>query len=360
MHYYAKAASVNMEMKKTAGVKARDDLDAIVETCGYQPLPVAICTNGVSSRNPLVKIRNQIRIYQSWKSACAPLKRGDTLFFQFPLTENTVFFQLLCKKLIRRGVVLQVLIHDIETLREAKIDFALKDIFRKIKVLITEKGVLKHATWLIVHNEKMKKKLETMGIDGRRQVTLEMFDYLIPDFLPEKRNGKTGRTKPVIIAGNLNAYKAAYAYHLPEDCEFNLYGIGFSGESKKNIHYFGAFPADEVPYVMEGSFGLIWDGQSAETCTGMYGEYMKINNPHKTSLYLAAGIPIVIWKQAALADFALENKVGIVIDSLAELRQAIDRLTDAEYAEMAKNAEATGKMLRAGAFIKAALKKAAS
>ena len=50
---------------------------------------------------------------------------------------------------------------------------------------------------------------------------------------------------------------------------------------------------------MEGSFGLVWDGISVETCAGVYGEYLKVNNPHKTSLYLASGIPVIIWKEAA-------------------------------------------------------------
>ena len=34
----------------------------------------------------------------------------------------------------------------------------------------------------------------------------------------------------------------------------------------------------------------MWDGPSPDTCAGVYGAYLRYNNPHKTSLYLAAGL----------------------------------------------------------------------
>ncbi len=32
--------------------------------------------------------------------------------------------------------------------------------------------------------------------------------------------------------------------------------------------YFGSFLPDELPAALEGGFGLVWDGDSAETCSG--------------------------------------------------------------------------------------------
>ena len=58
---------------------------------------------------------------------------------------------------------------------------------------------------------------------------------------------------------------------------------------------------------------------SSETCKGSFGEYLRINNPHKTSLYLASGIPVIIWSKAALAEFIEKNKCGITVDSLYEI-----------------------------------------
>ena len=39
--------------------------------------------------------------------------------------------------------------------------------------------------------------------------------------------------------------------------------------------YFGSFLPDELPVALEGGFGLVWDGDSAETCSGVFGEYLR-------------------------------------------------------------------------------------
>ena len=68
---------------------------------------------------------------------------------------------------------------------------------------------------------------------------------------------------------------------LPENQKFNLYGVGYTGNTNKDIKYYGAFPPEQLPYVMQGAWGLVWDGTSSNTCEGVFGEYLRINNPHK-------------------------------------------------------------------------------
>ena len=104
-----------------------------------------------------------------------------------------------------------------------------------------------------------------------------------------------------MIAGNLRRHKAEYVYRLPDSQKFNLYGVGYEKQNKNNICYHGSFDPDELPFVLEGSFGLVWDGDSAETCSGVYGQYLKVNNPHKCSLYLATGLPVIVWKESTVA-----------------------------------------------------------
>lgn len=81
---------------------------------------------------------------------------------------------------------------------------------------------------------------------------------------------------------------------------------------------------------------MVWDGTSVSTCTGDFGEYLQYNNPHKTSLYIRCQLPVIIWKQAALADFVRENGIGICVDSLEELEKILNTLSEEEYAEMKK------------------------
>ena len=94
------------------------------------------------------------------------------------------------------------------------------------------------------------------------------------------------------------------------------------------------------------------------TCAGNTGEYLKYNNPHKTSLYLACNLPVIIWSQAALAGFVKENGLGLVVDALDQIADAASCLTEAQYAAMAKNARAMGEKIRGGGFFRAAAEKA--
>ena len=107
---------------------------------------------------------------------------------------------------------------------------------------------------------------------------------------------------------------------------------------------------------MDQNFGLVWDGTSLDGCNGRYGEYLKFNNPHKTSLYLSCGIPVIIWKEAALADFVEEHKVGITLNSLADLDKVLMETSADDYEIMRTNAMKLAQKLRRGEFIIRAVK----
>lgn len=354
MKYYSKELFMNEKVRMTAGEKARDDVDSILEMAGYKDLPVYY-PEGNKSPNPFAKLITQFRIFNSLRTSCAPLKNGDTYVVQFPLKQSSFLYPFLIRRLRAKGVRYITLIHDLETLRSGRQKST--GILRKIKMKIVEISVLKTASKIIVHNDKMLETLAAVGVDKKKMVPIGIFDYLLPGFDPSQRRDKTEKTKPVIIAGNLRPKKVGYAYNLPTNCDFNLYGVDYGGRLHGSSKYFGAFPSDQIPYVMEGSFGLVWDGRLAETCSDMYGDYLRINCPHKTSLYLVSGIPVAIWSHAAQADFVRKNKVGIVVDSLYDLRGAINRVSDEEYAQMRENAGRISEKLREGWYTREALRR---
>ena len=115
---------------------------------------------------------------------------------------------------------------------------------------------------------------------------------------------------------------------------------------------------DELIKNLTGKYGLVWDGDSIETCSGGKGEYLRINNPHKLSLYLAVGLPVIIWDEAAEADFVLRENVGFAVKSLYELSGKMSDISDYNYEIMKKNAETVGARLRNGEYLTRALKKA--
>ena len=70
---------------------------------------------------------------------------------------------------------------------------------------------------------------------------------------------------------------------------------------------------------------------------------------------MAAGIPVVTWKQAAIADFVEKHQVGIVVDSLVDLSNSLEQISEEQYAAMKTNAEAIGEKLREGFYFRRAL-----
>ena len=208
---------------------------------------------------------------------------------------------------------------------------------------------------MIAHNPIMKSVLLEKGLPEHKLVSLEIFDYLIPNY--QEKDGLS-KDQPIIVAGNLAQEKAGYLYQLPARPAYNLYGVGFDEKrALANETYFGSFLPDELPAALEGGFGLVWDGDSAQTCSGVFGEYLRYNNSHKASLYLASGFPLVVWKQSALSRFVLENGCGIAVESLHDLKATIDYLSDEDYQDLVEKTKYIGKKIRDGFFLTNALNK---
>ena len=108
------------------------------------------------------------------------------------------------------------------------------------------------------------------------------------------------------------------------------------------------------------SFGLVWDGDSIETCSNRFGEYLKINNPHKLSLYIAAGLPIIIWSGAAEAAFVRENNLGIIVDSLHDMENQLLEMSNSQYDKYVRSVEDISRKIRGGYFMSRAIDSALS
>ena len=348
MKYFLKEEFLKDSGARNAGNKARNDVEEIVKREGYQPLKLT-----VDDWYQMGTVKAQQHKAKALAQAFSQLQSGDQLLIQFPMLHHSFFTTRLVRKIQRRGVKVYFIIHDLEALRYANLDTV--PLKHKIRVHLQESSLLKIADGIIAHNPIMKSVLVDKGIEADKIVSLGIFDYLIPNF-----QEKTGLTKnqPIIVAGNLAQEKAGYLYSLPEAPAYNLYGVGFDeSRALANETYFGSFLPDELPAALEGGFGLVWDGDSAETCSGVFGEYLRYNNSHKASLYLAAGFPLVVWKQSALSHFVLENGCGIAVESLHDLSQAIEQLDDEGYQDLLVNAKRIGQKIRNGSYLTNALNK---
>ena len=348
MKYFLKEEFLKDSGARNAGNKARNDVEEIVKREGYQPLLLT-----VEDWYQMGTVKAQQHKAKALAQAFSQLKSGDQLLIQFPMLHHSFFTTRLVRKIQRREVQVYFIIHDLEALRYANLDTV--PLKHKIRVHLQESSLLKVADGVIAHNPIMKSVLVEKGIPEHKLVSLEIFDYLIPNY--QEKDGLS-KDQPIIVAGNLAQEKAGYLYQLPARPAYNLYGVGFDeSRALANETYFGSFLPDELPAALEGGFGLVWDGDSAETCSGVFGEYLRYNNSHKASLYLAAGFPLVVWKQSALSHFVLENGCGIAVESLHDLSQAIEQLDDKDYQDLVEKTKYIGKKIRDGFFLTNALNK---
>lgn len=348
MKYY-----INETICKTfdAEYKAKYDVLQIISEMGYKPITI---NNDSNPSSVFLKIIKQIKINNELLRKTKKLKKGDILFFQYPLvySNRSIFYFFTFLYLRFRGVILFSLIHDINSLR-----FVDK---RKIKISkvitqIYEKSMFYSFNSIIIHNNSMKKYLEKKYNNIENKLfSLEIFDYL-----SEFDNTKNFYDKnSIAFAGNLSINKSRFIYTLPDRVKINLFGPNFdpSINDSLNNNYKGVFSNDKLlNEVCSNGYGLVWDGDSISLCTGQRGEYLKYNNPHKASMYLAAGIPIIVWDESALSIFVKKNNCGIVINSLEKIDEIINNISETYYCEMRKKAKEIGEDIKKGNYLRKAI-----
>ena len=161
----------------------------------------------------------------------------------------------------------------------------------------------------------------------------------------------------VVYAGNLK--KSTFLKSIPDDIgiTINCYGRAISriNEFSKSIVYKTSFQPENVS-ILDGSWGLVWDGLSLDTCVGDFGDYLKYNSPHKLSLYIVSELPLIVWESSALSSYVKEKGIGITISSIKEIKERISIITDEEYDRILRNVKKESEILRSGGHLIAFLK----
>ena len=213
---------------------------------------------------------------------------------------------------------------------------------------------------VIAHNRKMITWLKENGLK-KPCVSLELFDYLAETKPSQKKNIGEDNNYTICFAGNLIKSRFMQSISQYIHSPINIYGNKpdyiLNGE---NLCYQGSYSPTALCEAMNGDFGLIWDGGSCEECSGNDGQYMKINNPHKLSLYISCGLPIITWKEAAIAEFIEKNGIGFAVNSLAEIDDVLGNMTRKEYEKYRNNVLEITRDVRKGEYVKKAFIEAIS
>lgn len=318
--------------------KAKTDIDTLCAARGYKNLAVG------QAKGKIGKFLQKLAT-----TALLPmrLKRGDLLIIQYPYKK---YYKQLCRAARWRGAKSVTLIHDLGSFRRKK---------------LTPRGEIKRLSltdFIIVHNASMQRWLKAQGCETPMH-NLDIFDYL-SDTQPPESAGKNGAPTTILYAGGLGPRKNRFLYDLDpllDGCRMEIFGKGLEpgvADGWKHIAYKGFVPSDRFISEAKGDWGLVWDGDSVDECNGEWGDYLRYNNPHKTSFYLRAGIPVILWDKAAMAPFVTANRLGIAVGSLRELGNRLKGLTPEEYATYKSAATAIKEKLDEGYYFDRAIKAA--
>ena len=246
--------SIKDEKKNDAGPKAKRDIEFFLkDTFEVFTLKYQIET-GLMSRLQKVKLA-----YFTIPTFFKKHKDTDNIVLQYPLYSDYLIKILV--KYIRKytEAKLYFVIHDLESLR------LFKDNLEYVK---NELDFLNQTDGLIVHNTSMINWLKKSGCTVK-MVNLEIFDYANPHDI----NSEWKYDGSICYAGNLA--KADFLKQLSlKNQKLVLYGPNPANEYAKNTEYAGQYSPEEFAIHLKQSFGVVWDGDSLDSCTGVFGEYM--------------------------------------------------------------------------------------
>lgn len=314
--------------KNTGGVKAKQDVVTFLKKDDFTSIEVPSSKVGKVCSSFLARY------------SLRKLKSG-VIVIQYPSGKpflRKLWLRAACKN---KHLKVILLIHDLESIRffnDPKYSNRRYDEFEFIA----------KADGLVALNEKMKTLLTDNGVK-KPITTLEAWDYDNENPIIQKKNYQ----RSICYAGNLK--KALFLRDLR--CKTTVYVFGPNPESRftKSIKYMGQFSPQDLPNHLNADFGLIWDGVSAETCKGMYGQYLRYNTPHKFSLYISSGLPVIVWDKAAIAEFVKKYNIGLTISSLNEIDKLMCSVSNSQYKELQRNVITIAEKMRNGQFITTAI-----
>ncbi len=266
------------------------------------------------------------------------IKRGSIVFFISPVYAK--MNRLLLRLIRLKGVKLICIIADIDGLRD-----------RDDHLLQSELEQYRGYSCFIVHNDQMAGYLR-QHLSHPVLCTLEFFDYLVPSAHGERQKSHT-----IVFAANLAKSGFLDKLHLVQPADpglvFNIYGPGITETiaAQENVRYLGTHKPYDLPAIVEGSFGLIWDGVSIDTCEGGYGEYLRYNLQHKLSFYIVSKLPVIVWDGAATAELVNKYRIGFTIKNLYEIEDKVKAVTQEQYRQMQINMQPLAEKISKGGYM---------
>lgn len=295
-------------LQKNASVKPRIDFEIVLRRFGAKPV-------GLKSHIFVKRIAYRFYAIINYIISWVTMPKNCLIFFQYPYQVGirSIFYRALKK---RNYTCL--LVHDLDELRPINYD--------------PFSDLLEHADYLIVHTTAMKEWLnEKHNIKGKTYI-LNLFDY-IHTSKETNKHSKLHTPIKVAFCGNLQKSQFLKKLTIPKGITLAIYGEPCSQEilDNPNFDYRGVADPEILPDLIgDCDYGLVWDGQDETKMSDLQGSYLRYNAPHKVSLYLAAGLPVLLWEKMGICEFITNNGIGITANSVVQLFNKIKELSSDE------------------------------
>ena len=338
-----------------AGTKARNDVETVLRSMNARPINSRVyeLTANEDERRISSNIQSRFDLFRLYAEAA--MIRKCVILLQYPMLSFDFEYDYYRRLSSRNRLVF--LVHDLHSLRGVN-----------GQTLSMEIRKLNLAYAVLVHTGKMKDVLLKAGLSVPHILVMDIFDYLFKEEehlsfsdKSQQNSGTGDNDYELVFAGNLG--KSDFLKDVCKtnpDVVFHLFGSGVTDEILKNRNavYHGSYKPDIIPSRLYGKYGLVWDGESVDGCSGILGDYLKINAPHKLSLYIAAGIPVIVWDKSATADYVASHHIGICVDSLRNLSEKIRSVSDNDYLHMLEQLSFLRKTVCTGDHLKSILNSA--
>ena len=293
--------------------------------------------------------------YVLWQARKLNSIKDADIFVQYGFSTEAMFS--IVRKLRKNNNRIILLLHDLDSFRLTGEGNTVDSTYLR-KLCRNEKDLIRNTDVAIVHSAPMAERLRELGFKGDIE-TLRFFDYL-NTYEVEDSNTDIKEVINIVFAGNLEKSPFINELHTLKrfpNLHYHLYGK-FTDKITTDdfVIYKGCFQNDDIAGI-EGTWGLVWDGESIGTCKGTFGEYLRINAPFKFSLYLAKGLPVIVWKASAMAKYVEEYGLGITVNSLNDIYPTIQKLSTSQIEQIKKNVNKYSAFVKKGEMLSCVLQK---
>jgi hypothetical protein len=319
-----------------AGAKAPADIRRVCLDLGFAPVDLPVVPVARFDRRNLKRyLLGPLKLLRLIASARAT----DIVLVQHPIVGRLE--KRLIPRLCRRCRTI-ALIHDLDIIRNQE------------NLEYDDLTFLSHFDVIISQNGKMLEYVAEK-IPRAQNVSIDLFDYLTTR---DAQVTWSAAPERLYIIGNLNPDKAGYLYAI-QGVKLPIWAYGPNCETQKlpaGVAWKGVLDMHNPAFGAVDGFGVVWDGLSADGLEGVWGRYLLYNTPHKLSMYMMLGMPVIVPSESAVARFVVDSGIGFAVESLAEADDLVSSLSADAWARLRQNVLAARRGIMGGGYTRQALR----